>query len=130
MIVSVEMIINFLNSDEEIDNNLTDLPVEARKMLYKFSGKFINIRDGENYKILDSDETGDPLKHFGVDCKKKGIFPLVDCKENNFLVYNLADKSYEMFDIVDEVPFDKFNSLLDFWQDSSSNFVNSQRKLK
>lgn len=46
--------------------------------------------------------------------KDKGIIPLVDCGENDFIVYHFKAKIWSKFNIIDETVFQKkrFEELL------------------
>ena len=46
-----------------------------------------------------------------VSFRDKEIIPLIDCGENDFIVYHFMDKIWSKFNIIDETVFKKKNSL-------------------
>ena len=68
-----------------------------------------------DYRILSVDEIKNASKELHVDFKGSGLIPLVDCGENDFIVYNFKTKTWSKFNIIDEAIFkksDSFESLL------------------
>ena len=47
----------------------------------------------------------------GVDFAELNMIPLVDCKDDDYIVYNFATQKYEMYNIYDEVSFREADSL-------------------
>lgn len=62
-------------------------------------------------RMLSFDEMLDAENDLNVKFCELGIFPIMDCCENDFIVYNIKDKSWSKFNIVDEIAFDSKNSL-------------------
>lgn len=62
-------------------------------------------------RVLSYDEIVDAEKDLHVAFKDKGIIPLVDCGENDFIVYHFLDNVWSKFNIVDETVFKKKSSL-------------------
>ena len=78
----------------EIENEYAVLlPMEVKMLLKDYEGQFIQVGDGEHYRILNKDEILNTERHLGLDCLKMGVIPLIDCKDNNFLVYNGRTRS-------------------------------------
>lgn len=46
-----------------------------------------------------------------VDFKEKGIIPLFDCGNNDFIVYHFKEKIWSKFNIIDEISFKKEENL-------------------
>lgn len=65
----------------------------------------------DDSRVLSYDEIVDAEKDLHVSFKDKGILPLVDCGDNDFIVYHFADKTWSKFNITDETIFRKKNSL-------------------
>lgn len=65
----------------------------------------------DDSRVLSYDEIVDAENDLHVGFKEKGILPLVDCGENDFIVYHFADKTWSKFNITDETVFRKKNSL-------------------
>ena len=49
-----------------------------------------------------------------VDFLSKHLLPIFDIGDNDYIVYDLAEKCWHKFNIVDEVKFSKANSLSDY----------------
>ena len=102
----------------EIENEYAVLlPMEVKMLLKDYEGQFIQVGDGEHYRILDKAEILNTERHLGLDCLKMGVIPLIDCKDNNFLVYNAGNNVFEMMNIVDGMPFNRYPTLVAFWKD-------------
>ncbi len=65
----------------------------------------------DDYRILSLGEIEDAENDLHVDFKAKGIIPLVDCGENDFIVYHFNDDIWSKFNIIDETVFKKQGSL-------------------
>lgn len=65
----------------------------------------------DDSRILSYDEMIDAEQDLRVQFKEKGIIPLVDCGENDFIVYHFENKIWSKFNIVDETVFKKKDSL-------------------
>ncbi len=119
--ITVDMIVATLSMYDrhvaDIENRYaTTLPMEVKLLLTEYEGRFIQVAAGEHYRVVDRDEIKDPLRHLGLDCIQMRLVPLVDCKDNNYLAYNLTRNTYDMVNIVDGLPFDSWMSLVDFWR--------------
>jgi len=67
----------------------------------------------DDVRILSFAEIVDAKRDLHVDFKAKGIIPVVDCGENDFIVYHLKDHIWSKFNIIDEIAFKKKNDLSD-----------------
>lgn len=65
-------------------------------------------------RVLSYDEIADAEKDLHIAFKERGIIPLVDCGENDFIVYHFEDGIWSKLNIVDETVFKKKNSLEEF----------------
>lgn len=81
-----------------------DLPDVITKLISN-AGEPVFLDDGS--RILSYDEIVDAENDLHVAFKEIGILPLVDCGENDFIVYHFIDKSWSKFNIVDETVFKK-----------------------
>lgn len=70
----------------------------------------------DDYRILSVAEIADAKNDLHVDFKSKGIIPLVDCGENDFIVYHFNDDIWSKFNIIDETVFKKKATLEDLLQ--------------
>lgn len=67
----------------------------------------------DDTRMLSFDEIVDAREDLHVDFTDKGIIPLADFGENDFLVYHFEDGIWSMFNIEDELAFKKKNKLED-----------------
>lgn len=67
----------------------------------------------EGYRIFSYQEIVDAEHDLHVSFKEKRIIPIVDCGENDFIVYWLDEKIWSKFNIVDEIVFKKRNTLIE-----------------
>ncbi len=82
----------------------TELPEIIRKIVTS-ADETIFFDDG--FRILSLDEICDAEKDLHVNFKEKGIIPLADCGENDFIVYHFEDEIWSKFNIIDETVFKK-----------------------
>lgn len=61
----------------------------------------------DEYRILSLDEIVEAENDLHVEFKEKGILPLVDCGENDFIVFHFNDGFWSTFNINDETVFRK-----------------------
>jgi hypothetical protein len=94
----------------------TLLPAEVKTLLNDCQGQFIQVGDGQHYRVLSRDEILDSERHLGLNCVTMGAVPLIECKDNNFLVYNAGKNAFEMINIVDGMAFSSYPTLLAFWK--------------
>ena len=69
------------------------------------SGALETIFLDNDYRILSVEEIEDAKEDLHVDFKIKGIIPVVDCGENDFIVYHFKEDYWSKFNIIDEVEF-------------------------
>ncbi len=86
----------------------TELPVIIKKLISS-NKETIFFDDGT--RILAFAEIIDSEKDLHIEFKNKGLIPLIDCGDNDFIVYNFNENNYSIFNIVDEVSFKKRNDL-------------------
>ncbi len=65
----------------------------------------------DDKRVLSYDEIVDAEKDLHVNFKEKGMIPLIDCGDNDFIVYDFNDSSWFKFNIVDEAVFKRKNSI-------------------
>ena len=65
----------------------------------------------DDIRMLSYEEIKDATHDLHVDFKAKGLIPIADCGENNFIVYSFIEKTWSKFNIVDEVLFKKKNNI-------------------
>lgn len=65
----------------------------------------------DDYRVISLNELEEAEKDLHIEFRKKGIIPLVDCGENDFIVYHFNDDFWSKFNIIDETVFKKKNSI-------------------
>lgn len=65
----------------------------------------------DDNRILSFDEIINAEQDLHIDFKDKGIIPLIDCGENDFIVYHFEDNFWSKYNIVDETVFKKVDKL-------------------
>lgn len=67
----------------------------------------------DNSRVLTFSEIIDAGKDLQVDFVNLGLIPIIDCGDNDFIVYHVADDSWSKFNIVDKTEFRKQRTLDD-----------------
>ena len=62
-------------------------------------------------RILSLEEILDASQDLDIDFKEKEMIPLIDCGDNDFVVYHFSEDSWSKFNIADETVFKKKHSL-------------------
>ena len=84
------------------------LPDEVAKIISSPSSiSFSN----DQYRILSYDEILNASNELKIDFNKYNIIPIIDCSDNDFIVYNFKTNSWSKFNISDETLFKQNKSL-------------------
>ncbi len=83
---------------------------EVRKIL-SLTSEPISVGD---LRLLSTVEIADFEDIANVDLASKGLLPLFDAFDNDFVVYKLEEGSWSMFNIVDCIEFKEAGSLGDY----------------
>lgn len=67
----------------------------------------------DGYRVLSFDEICEADDELNVNFSRKKIIPLIDCGDNDFIVFHFKSNEWSKFNIVDECVFKKRNSLSD-----------------
>ena len=67
----------------------------------------------DDYRFLSHDEIIHANEELHVNFTSKKIIPIIDCGENDFIVYNLIKNNVSKFNIVDETFFKERATLSD-----------------
>lgn len=65
----------------------------------------------DDTRVMSFDEILDAENDLHVAFHLKGMIPVMDCGENDFIVYHFSDNSWSKFNIVDETMFRKGSSI-------------------
>lgn len=95
--------------------------IEKLETLYKTSfpdviKKIISAADEPQFfdddsRMMSFDEMIDAENDLHIEFSKLGIFPIIDCGENDFIVYHTKSKSWSKFNINEEITYDTKNTL-------------------
>lgn len=100
--------------DSKVTKTLTkgyspDIPTVVEQIVSLFkSGGFVN-----GYRFLSLDEIEYAEDDLHVDFKKRHIIPLVDCGDNDFIVFDYCSEKWMLFNIVEKVAFKRKQNLDD-----------------
>lgn len=66
------------------------------------------LSDNERYtfdghRVLHISEILDPIKNFDIDFVKLRLLPIIDCSDNDLIVYEINNKCFSKFNIVDNI---------------------------
>lgn len=106
--------INKTKVDSKVAKALTkaygpDIPAIVEQVVTLFkSGGFV-----EDYRFLSLDEIEYAEDDLHVDFKKHNYIPLIDCGDNDFVVYDFRNDKWVKFNIIEKVSFKKKQSLED-----------------
>ena len=89
------------------------LPTEVKQMIL-ISKRSIFFDD--EWRTLSPEEVIDAPNDLHVDFRKLGIVPLIDCGENDFIVYHMSDQSWSKYNIADGTIFKKRPQLSDLFR--------------
>ena len=65
----------------------------------------------DDKRVLTFSEIVNAENELHVCLTQKGIIPIIDCGENDFIVYHYTDGDWAKFNIIDEVLFKRKNDL-------------------
>ncbi len=85
-----------------------DMPEMLQKIISN-SEETIFLDDG--IRILSFGEIVDAENDLHVEFSAKGMIPMADCGDNDFIVYHRDEKIWSKFNIIDETVFKKKNEL-------------------
>ena len=106
-IESSEINLNMINPIIKIYGNIKSEQIKKMLSIQKDTLFF------DDYRVLAHDEIINANTELHVPFTKKKIIPLIDCGENDFIVYNVVKDNVCKFNIVDEAYFKERTSLTD-----------------
>mgnify|MGYP005773220979 CR=1 FL=1 len=65
----------------------------------------------DDFRLLSNDEIINATEQLHVDFVTKNILPLIDCGDNDFIVFHIKTNKWSRFNIVDECSFKERDSL-------------------
>lgn len=87
-----------------------ELPVQLERILSN-CGRPVFLDDG--VRVMSFDEIVAASKDLHVDFKDKGLIPIADTGENDFVVYDFLNGQWAMYNVVDDVTFYEDSTLQD-----------------
>ena len=84
------------------------------KRLVSISKKSVSYDDFSLLRSLSLKEILEASADMQVDFVSLRLLPLFDAGDNDYIVYDLNEKGWCMFNIADEIKFSKKSSLLDY----------------
>jgi hypothetical protein len=83
------------------------LPEAVKRVVSIIGSNTLFYEDKDILRSLSESEVLNATKDLSVDFVGKSLLPLFDIGDNDFIVYDLSEKCWYLFDIVDEVKFKK-----------------------
>lgn len=80
---------------KEIDNKV--------KTLLKFEESKFYDNNGSTFRFMSINEIRNANQTLGLDLVSKKYIPIIDTMDNDFICYDLNNKKFVLFNIVDEV---------------------------
>ena len=66
------------------------------------------------WRVVSESEVLNPEETVHVDFKKKSLIPVADMMDNNFICYDLKNKVWTLFNMVDKVRLDTRKEIYDY----------------
>ena len=112
-----------LEKGEENDNvnkvrqkfSLILAPREFRVMISALKGQPQVFEDKDCYKICSLQEVLESEKELGTNIKRARLIPLIECKDNVYICWNLDKYDWCKYNVVDESKFSVKHTILDFF---------------
>jgi hypothetical protein len=110
-------------ADVQVDNDFAAqlekmysvaLPDEVKRIV-SLSKDTAPYEDFSLLRGLSHAEIKDASPDMSVDFISKGILPLFDVGENDYIVYDVREKAWYKFNIVDEIKFSKVQELSEYF---------------
>ncbi|MDR1916116.1 MAG: SMI1/KNR4 family protein [Synergistaceae bacterium] len=89
------------------------LPLEAIKIL-SVSDESTSLNDKSIFRILSLGEILDASDDMAVDFISKGLIPIIDVGDNDYISLDYNNQKWCLFNIADEIIFDTKDSVEDF----------------
>ena len=77
------------------------------------TGKTIFFKNG--YRLLNFDEIKDCGKELSPVLIEKKLLPIIDCGDNEFIIYSLKNSRFSMFSTTDNTLFSKKDTILEYF---------------
>ncbi len=91
---------------------MAKLPYELKKFI-SVCGEVISL---DEYRVLSFLEILYANDELQVDFTKEKVLPLIDCKDNTFIVYHLDTNNWSMYDIIELISFNYKNNFSEFFE--------------
>lgn len=87
------------------------VPSELLEVYTITAGGFLEIDDLDSWLLYSPDEILCAPEELHIDFISLGKIPLIDCKDNDIICYDVKTKKYHFFNILDEATFIPADSL-------------------
>ena len=88
---------------EKIEKKYRCNLIEDLKRIVSFNADSIFFEDG--CRSLSTEEILDADNDLHIDFSNRNIIPIIDCGENDFIVYHSANCNWSKFNVIDESVF-------------------------
>ena len=107
-LVKIKIDTDFVNRLEKAYR--VSLPIEVKRLV-SLSKETVSYDDFPLLRGLSHAEISDASSDMAVDFIGKGILPLFDTGENDYIVYDIIEKTWCKFNTVDDVKFSKSKTI-------------------
>ena len=108
----------------KIENQYRHQVPQVIKEIVSYSQDSVFFEDG--YRTLSVSEILEASTDLHIDFVNQGMIPIIDCGENDFIVYHFEESLWSKFNIIDECTFKKRTSLTDLLQKNFGHKDSSQ----
>ena len=98
----------------KIENQYRHQVPQVIKEIVSYSQDSVFFEDG--YRTLSVSEILEASTDLHIDFVNQGMIPIIDCGENDFIVYHFEESLWSKFNIIDEKKKKKRTSLTDLLQ--------------
>lgn len=88
---------------------------ELRLLISALDENPIFFDDEKFYRLISFDEVLNTESEFGINIKRKGIIPFIDCGDNEFICYDLGKYTWCKYNISDDYEYSQTRKLLSYF---------------
>ena len=100
---------------EVLEKNYNSVLPDVVKQIVSLSEDTVHYDDFSLIRGLSHDEIIDASTDMSVDFISKQLLPLFDLGDNDYIVYNVVEKTWYKFNIVDEIVFSKADDISEYF---------------
>lgn len=110
--------ISQVNNANIVEKNVIKIETVYKVKLPVIIKKLVSVSEKtefiEDWRLMANSEIVSANEELHVDFVGKGMLPLIDCGDNNFIVYHFNTDEWSKFNIIDECIFKKKTRIEEF----------------